>query len=256
MDKETNSVQSVERTFLIIEELSGASAGLPLTELSKRVGLHKSTVHRLLSSLSAMGYVSKDSFTGNYRLSLRLFEISSRIVNDLDILEISKPYLDRLSILTSEAVHLVVRDGINIIYIYKADFNNNIVRMSSRIGLRSNMHCTAVGKSILATLGTDEVAQIWNGTEIKRFTEHSITSLDELLGQLSDIRRLGFALDNEENELGVRCVAASIVDYSGVAVGAFSVSAPTTRMDEDRIRELSGYVLETREKISREYGGK
>lgn len=256
MNNEPNPVQSVERTFSIIEELSGTSAGLPLTELSKRVELHKSTVHRLLTSLSDMGYVFKDSFSGNYRLSLRLFEISSRVVNGLDILEISKPYLDRLSILTNEAVHLVVRDGNDIVYIYKSDLNNNTVRLSSRIGLRSNMHCTAVGKSILATLGAEEVEQIWNETEIKKFTEHSITSLDELNGQLSDIRRLGFALDDEENELGVRCIAASIVSFSGVAVGAFSVSAPTTRMNEERINELAEYVLDTREKISHEYGGK
>ena len=256
MDSDSSTVQSVERTFLIIDELSKTSAGVPLMVLSEKVGLHKSTVHRLLASLSAMGYVNKDPFSGNYRLSLRLFEVSSRVVNDLDILGVSKPYLDSLSIRTHEAVHLVVREGTDIIYIYKADFNNNTLRLSSRIGLRSKLYCTAVGKAILAALAMDEVERIWNSTEIKKRTEHTVVSLKELLSQLDDVRRLGYAMDNEENEPGVRCIGASILDFSGTAIGAFSVSAPLSRMSDDRIRELTEYVLETRENISREYGGK
>ncbi len=251
---EKNAVQSVERTFIILETLSKTPAGLPLIELSQAVGLHKSTVHRLLASLSALGYVTRDTETGNYKLTLRFFVLGSRIVNDMDVLTLARPHLDRLSQLIQEAVHLVVRDGTDIVYIYKVDSNNNTIRLSSRVGLRSPMYCTAVGKSILATMSLREVKRVWENSEITPLTPHTIVELPGLLEQLELVRRQGYAMDNEENELGVRCVGAPLLGFDGKAMGAVSISAPLARMDDERVAQLVVHLLETKRLISEQAG--
>ena len=251
---EKNAVQSVERTFTILEALSKTPAGMPLMELSQTVGLHKSTVHRLLASLSFLGYVTRDPESGHYKLTLRFFELGSRIVNDMDILTLARPHLDRLSQLAQEAVHLVVRDGTDIVYVYKVDTNNNTIRLSSRVGLRSPMYCTAVGKSILSALPRDEVKRIWESSDITSLTPHTIVEFPQLLGQLEQIRRDGYAMDNEENELGVRCIGAPVLGLGGKPLGAVSISAPLSRMEDDRVAQLVVHLLETKRLISEQAG--
>ncbi len=249
MDK--NRVQSVERTFTIINALSQAPDGAPLSELTSVTALNKSTVHRLLNSLMMLGYVSQDGRTGRYQLTIKMFEVGSRVIDKLDVNVISRPYLEKLSAETGEAVHLVVRDGNDIVYIFKEDsgIGSSSVRMSSRVGLRSPMYCTAVGKSILAELPLDEVENIWKTSKIVKHTPNTITSFEDLKEQLKIIRDRGYAIDNEENELGVRCVGACLLDYSKNIAGAFSVSVPISRMDDNRLREISELVLKTRKDI-------
>lgn len=251
---EQGSVQSIDRAFLIIETLSKHPEGLPLISISEAVGLHKSTVHRFLSSLSSLDYVERVTSNGNYKLSLKMFEVSSRIVNGLDIYSASKPHLDELSRITDEAVHLVVRDGDEIIYIYKVDFSSGGIRMSSRIGLRAPMYCTAVGKCILAYLSETEQCSILNRINFVALTENTIVTMDKLKKELADIRKTGHAFDNEENERGVRCIAAPVFDYSGKIAGAFSVSIPTIRINEQKIAEFLPHIHNTMEKISRDMG--
>lgn len=247
-----NGVQSVERTFSILEALSQAPSGALLSELSASVGLNKTTVHRLLGSLIELGYASGEN--GRYRLTVKLFEVGARIVNRLDLLTAARPFLEALSTATGEAVHLVVRDGADIVYIFKEDAGHNSVQMSSRIGLRSPMYCTGVGKAILAALPEPKAEEIWAQSRIIRRTDNTITAFAQLQAQFAGIRSRGYAVDDEENELGVRCIAASILDYAGNAAGAFSISAPSGRMDDARVSGLAPLVLETREKICRALG--
>ncbi len=251
---EQGNVQSIERAFSIMETLSKSPDGLPLISISEAAGLHKSTVHRILASLSSLGYVERAGATGNYKLSLKMFEVSSRIVNGLDIYSAAKPCLDELSRLTDEAVHLVVRDGDEIIYVYKVDFSSGGVRMSSRIGLRAPMYCTAVGKCILAHLPESELCDIWERSKIIALTENTIITMDELKKELADIRNSGHAFDNEENERGVKCIAAPVFDYSGSIAGAFSVSIPTSRINDRKIEEFIPHIHSTMDKISRDMG--
>ena len=252
MDK--HGVQSIERAFSVINALSLAPAGTTLSELARMTGLNKSTVHRLLRSLIMMGYAAQDEGTGKYHLTIRMFEVGSRVVNKLDVSMVSKPYLVRLSEVTGEAVHLVVRDGSDIVYILKEDSGSSSVRMSSRVGLRSPMYCTAVGKSILAELPPEEVDKIWASSRIVKYTPNTVTSLEELKEQLRTIRSRGYAIDDEENETGVRCVGACLRDYSRKIVGAFSVSGPITRMDDSRIGEIAELVLRTKKQICSSLG--
>ena len=161
-------------------------------------------------------------------------------------------HLERLSQRTAEAVHLVIRDGADVVYIYKTE--SSPMRMASRVGLRSPLYCTGVGKAILATLPDDEVAEIWRHSRPQKLTGRTVASLDALAAQLADVRRSGYAIDDEENELGVRCVALAIPGPGGRAESAFSISGLAPYMTADRIRRISALALETRDDILREMG--
>lgn len=249
-----NAVQSLQRAFELLEHLSGSPDGMPLTALAAACGMHKSTVHRLLSSLIGLGYVKQDEAGGRYRLTLKLFELSGRVVDGMDVMQLAKAPLEHLRDLTQEAVHLVVREGTDIVYLHKADSKNSSIRMFSRLGMRRPLYCTAVGKSILATMSDDEVQSIWARSDIRAYTQHTITTIEALMAELAKVRAVGYALDNEENELGVRCIGAAVRDYTGRGRAALSISAPITRMSDKRVLMLAPDILQASAEISAELG--
>ena len=252
-EKAKNPIQVAERIFQAVEELSLCEpAGL--VELSNRLELHKSTVHRILSSLQMMGYVRQEEDTGKYRLSLKWMEISNRITEKLDIVSIARPYLRKLSEISGETVHLVEVEGNEAIYIDKVESGSNSIRMVSRVGSRIPLYCSGVGKAMLAERSDEEIEEIWNSSDIRAMTPKTILSLDEFLETIREIRKFGYALDNEENEMGVRCIAASILDHEGKARNAFSISAPVGRMTDEKLKMLAEYVLESKRNISGEFG--
>ena len=246
-----SGVQSVERIFQLIESLAAHPAGAGLQRLAQDTGLAKSTVHRLLASLVSLGYAAQDE-NGRYRLTLKMFELSSGIVNSMDIMDVAKVHLERLAQRTGEAVHRVIRDGQDIVYIYKTE--SGPMRMSSRVGLRSPLYCTGVGKAILATLPADEVAQIWQHTTPQKLTAHTIVEFDALQAQLTEVRTNGYAIDDEENELGVRCVAVAIPGVGGRADSAFSISGLAPYMTPERIRRIATLAQDARTDIMADLG--
>lgn len=252
--EQQSGVQSLDRAFGLMEALSLQPGGMQLMQLVQLSGLHKSTVHRLLAALIDLGYVRKTEESGRYALSLKLMELSGRIVEGLDVQRAAQKILDRLRDKAQETVHLVVREGVDIVYTYKAESLDSSYRMFSRIGMRRAMYCTAAGKSILATMSDDTVAKIWRDSTIQAHTAHTIVTLEGLMEELDLVRNRGYALDNEENELGVRCIGASILDYTGSSSAAFSISAPIVRMPDARVAELAELVLEARRQISAEMG--
>ncbi|MDD4849488.1 MAG: IclR family transcriptional regulator [Gemmiger sp.] len=245
-------VQSIARIFEIIEVLAAHPAGVGLQQLAAEAGLAKSTAHRLLASLITLGYARQDSTSGQYRLTLKMFEISSGIVNSMDIMGVAKVHLERLAQRTGDAVHLVIRDAQDIVYIYKTE--SGPMRMSSRVGLRSPLYCTGVGKAIMATLPNAEVEEIWRKSHPQKLTEHTVTDYEGLLAQLGEVRGGGYAVDDEENELGIRCVAVSIPGPGGRADSAFSISGLAPYMNPERIRRIAALAMETRGDILRDLG--
>lgn len=169
---------------------------------------------------------AKTRRAANTGLTLRLFEVGSRVSTALNLLTAAKPMLDELAADCQEVVHLVERDNSDVIYIYKAEPARPLVRMASYVGCRNPMYCTGVGKSILAYLPDEEVIKVWDSSEIHTYTEKTITDLDTLRSSLERVRRLGYAVDDEEHEPGVRCVAAPIFNWSDHPVAAVSISAP------------------------------
>lgn len=244
-----NPIQSAERIFLVLETLAQMGP-IGLMDLSKQLGLHKSTVHRLLTSLIFMGYARQDEDTQKYMLSYKIVGLSGQLLDKIDILPIAHSYMKQLAEQSQETVHLVQRNGNDIIYVDKVESKVSSIRMVSQIGLIHPMYCSGVGKAILATLSIEEVTKIWKGSVIEKKTPNTIVSLEDLLKELEMVRKLGYAMDDEENEMGVRCIAACIFDYRGKAKYAFSISAPRSRMTDDRVKELSHYVLQVKNDLS------
>lgn len=248
-------VQSVERTFAIVELLSDHYDGLGITDISSGVDLHKSTVHRLLGTLIYKGYVIQDPNTNKYRLSLKLYELGCKRVENIGILEASKPYTKALMQSVNEVVHLVIRDGIDIVYIDKVEANNTI-RMASRIGKRSPLYCTSVGKAMLANMSISDIKKIWDQSKIEKFTENTIVDFEKFVEELDVVRKEGYAEDDEENEIGVRCVGAPIFNRKGEIEGAISVSGPSIRVTKDKVKDIADEVKKYAKQISQELGYK
>lgn len=251
-----NPVQSAERIFGILEILA-ETGPIGLIDLSTRIELHKSTVHRLLLSLICMGYVKQEEKTGKYMLTFKIVELSEKILSRVDIVAIVHPLIAQLANNCRETVHFVQRRGTEVFYLDKVAPiypHESAIRMASQVGLARPMFCSAVGKAILAEMNDDEVKYIWNNSVIEKKTEHTIVEFKELQKELYLVRDKGYALDNEENELGVRCIAACVRNHKGEPNNAFSISAPTGRMTNDRIEELAGYILNTKEAIQKALG--
>ena len=248
-----NPVQSAERIFQVMEMLAD-NGEMGLMELSAALGLHKSTVHRLLMSLIYMGYAKQDEGTQKYMLSYKVVNMAGKIMDRMDILQIAKPYMERLSDLSGEAVHLVQREGNNILYIYKIEAKVGTIRMVSHVGMVHPMYCSGVGKAIMATLPEEEVKQIWNESIIEKKTEKTITDYTQMQDVLEEVKKNGYALDDEENEKGVRCIAACLYGHQKEVKYAFSISGPTSRMTRERVKELAVDVRKVQEELSRELG--
>ncbi|MBQ8278995.1 MAG: IclR family transcriptional regulator [Roseburia sp.] len=248
-----NPVQSAERIFQVLEMLAD-NGEMGLMELSVALGLHKSTVHRLLTSLIYMGYAKQDEATQKYKLTYKLVNMSGKILERMDILQIAKPYMERLSDISGETVHLVQRDGSDILYIYKIEAKVGTIRMVSRVGMIHPMYCSGVGKAIMATLPEKEVKKIWEESVIEKKTDKTIVTYEDMLKTLEEIRKNGFALDDEENEEGVRCIAASLRGYGKSVKYAFSISGPVSRMTDERLEELAVDMKKVQVELSRELG--
>lgn len=248
--EEKNPIQVADRLFLTMETLA-QKGPMGLIELSNQMELHKSTVHRLLNSLIYMGYTRQDLETGKYSLTFKLLELSNQLLAHVDVIEIVRPYLKKLMRQTGETVHFVQKDGNYAVYIDKVESDQNSVRMVSKVGSRIPLYCSGVGKTMAAQMTEEQVRKMWAKSSIHALTPHTIVDCDEYLKTLEEVREKGYALDNEENELGVRCIAAGVTDYKGRPKYAFSISAPVSRMDDQRVEELAYYVLKMKEEIAR-----
>ena len=210
----------------------------------------------MLGTLAERGYIRKDSNSGKYRLTLRLFEVSKRVSTVLDLLPVSEPMLTDLANFYREAVHLVERDDNQVVYLYKFEPFQHIVNMGTYVGSSNPMYCTGVGKAILAQLPRKEVEQIWSSEQIEAFTPNTVTTLEQLSQDLEGVRKRGFAYDNEEHEAGIRCIAAPIFDWQDQPVGAVSISAPSVRMTADVVEHLVPRLLSCSNEIGQLRGRK
>lgn len=251
LEKET-IVQSIERALSIIEELAKEDGELGVTELSHRLNLNKSTVHRLLSVLLKFKYVDKNFQTKKYRLGMKPLYLGGVILDRLDLRREAHDLLKKLAEEVNETVHLVIPDNDMALYIDKID-SNQTFRMRSQIGWYVPLHTTAVGKAILAFSPKEYVERII-AKGLKSYTENTITDPEKLLEHLEMVRKLGYAVDNEENEPGVRCVAAPIFDYRNKVIAALSISGSVLTITPERIPFLAKKAKECASEISRRMG--
>ncbi|MFO7295368.1 MAG: IclR family transcriptional regulator [Caldicoprobacter sp.] len=248
-----DTVQSIDRAFDILEVLATEKEGLGVTEIARRIGLHKSTVYRLLTSMASRGYIEKNEVTGLYRLGLKLVELSSLYLNSLELKTEAQPYLRKLVALTAQPAHLAILDNHEAVYIDKIESFNSI-RMYSAIGKRVPLYCTAVGKVLLMDKEDSKIRALFQGVQLVPHTSNTITDVDKLISEIDSVRRRGWAVDNEEHEEGIRCIAAPIYDYRGEVIAAVSTSGLKTIISPERDEEIAKYVVETAREISKRMG--
>ena len=252
--KAASPIQSLDRIFSIIEFLSQYPNGASLTEICLSTHLPKSTVSRMLDSLIFHSYAIQDATSKRYLLTLRLFEIGSRVADNNNLLAVARPYLETLSSVSDETIHLVIREKDEVIYLYKKSSLNHTVQISSFVGSRNPLYCTGVGKCILAYLSDEELFSIWGRINPIPFTPNTITSFSALQREIERIRTCGSALDNAEHELGVCCIAAPVLDFHSNPLAAISICAPTIRMGNEKIHQYAPILIEVARKISRCFG--
>lgn len=244
--------QSVMKAFEIIEQLSEFPQGLSLTEFSEKMDSNKTTLLRFLTSLREMGYVEQAP-DKTYRLTLKLYALSSRVVSDQSLIQVARPYLVALSQNIGEVVHLVVDDGLYVLYVDKVE-SDHPVTMRSKVGARAPMVMTGVGKALLAEKSDRDIQRIWEDSPQNRATSKTLTSLDALMERIDATRQSGIAYDLEENEEDIMCTAAAIHGVGHQVMGALSVTGPTYRMKDKMGEALDALVRHTAQAISRDLG--
>ncbi len=250
----SGSVQSLSRAFALLGQLGKAEVGQSLAELSGGVGLAPSTAHRLLSSMRHAGFVEYDEQAGLWSVGLQAFAVGNAYLKKRDFIAQARPFMKQLVAETGETSNLGVLDGDHHVFLSQVECSQ-IMRMVAQLGRPGPVHAAGVGKALLSDLPPASVRDIVQRAGLAQLTEHTLTSPEALAAELDRVRQQGYALDNEEQALGLRCIAANICDEHGDAIAAVSVSGPTVRIAEGRVAELGAVVMETAAKISCAIGG-
>lgn len=245
------SVLRAARLLEAIGELGEAG----ISELARRLGWTKTTVHRLASTLRGIGYLEQDVATGRYQLGLRLFELGNLVLRERELRNEAAPVLEGLMQAVQETAHLAVLDepALEVVYVHKVE-PPQAIRLYTEIGAHHPAYCAATGKAMLAFLPRALLARLLAGLELRAFTQHTITDVGALQDQLAEVRRLGYAVDHEEYRAGVRGVAATVWDHSGRVVAAINIGGPANRLTLERLHELAPLVQQAAAEISRRLG--
>ena len=248
-ENRTPTIQVLERSFALLDVLAAQPEPLALKVISERTGLHPSTAHRILNDLAAGRFVDRPQ-AGIYRLGMRLLELGNLVKGRLDVRDAALEPMRELHKLTHQAVNLSVRQGDEIVYIERAYSERSGMQVVRAIGGRAPLHLTSVGKLFLAADEAPRVRAYATRTGLSGHTQNSITDLSKLERELHHVRQQACARDNEELELGVRCIAAGIYDDSAKLVAGLSLSAPADRLQDSWLAHLSDTALQ----ISRSLG--
>lgn len=229
---------AIEKVVAVAEALGQEHR---LSEIARITGLPTSTVHRILQELVGFGW-AREGDDRSYRVGIRLLSLADRAGDDSEVARIARPILRSLCERTGHTVHLAVRQGDEAVYVDKLD-GRRIYQMRSRIGLSISLHSTAIGKALLARLPDDEVRRIAQRTGLPARTARTITDVPTLLAHLAGVRRVNFAVDDEENEAHTRCFGAAVVDHRGLPIGGLSVSSLAFDLDVAQIRRFAPLVV-------------
>lgn len=245
-------MKTLDKLFSIIEVLE-ENNGMRLQEIADSLNMNKSTIYRFISKLSEYELVKKNNESQKYALGMRFLNISSNIIEKLNLREESRNNLEKLSRITGEMIHLGMLLGNEIVYI---DIKESVgsIRMSSKIGKRVPIYCTALGKTILAFQGKKRVNQILNSIKLSKRTKSTITSKKELLKEINRIRKDGYAIDREENEEDIACIAAPIKDYAKKVEAAISITVILSRIKIENIINYKDLIIKEANNISKKLG--
>ena len=245
-------LSSVANSIRLLTSFSGEEDELGITTLATRLRLAKSTVHRLATTLTGAGFLEQNSDTGKYRLGVALFELGALVRRRMDVANEARPKLRELLEKTGETVQLGIVDHESVLYVYEME-SRYAIRMAAAVGGRAPLHCTAVGKVLLAFQPPEYVKQI-AGNGLKGYTQKTITRRDELLGMLVEVAARGYAIDDEESEPGLRAIAAPVRNHTGAVIAALGVAAPVQRMTKKVMQDCVPDVIATAAAVSARLG--
>lgn len=250
----SGQVRSLTRALSILQTLATNSDGMSLTELSEATSLPPSTTHRLLTTLESERFVRPDANGGLWRIGVAAFFVGSAFSRSRDVLALSRPYLRRLMETSGETANLFVESDAEAVCIGQIE-SRHAMRALTGIGGRVLLHSSGAGKALLAHMPDRRRLKITRDRVLEKITERTITSGDRLEAVLSDIRKSGFAIDDEEHAMGLRCVAAPVFNEFGDAIAAISVSGPSARIPVEKLPLLGRMVAKAASEATREFGG-
>lgn len=246
-------VQTLDRALKIIELLALHSEGFGVTEIGQRVGLHKSTVHRLLSHLVAQGYIEKDETRAVYTLGLKFIELASLRLNQVELKTEAGPHLRKLAGRLNQPIHLAILSDTDAVYIEKIEPQAHL-RMYSQIGKRIPVYCSSLGKCLVSEWPLPELAALAQRLNFQAFTPTTIATKEAFLADVALTRERGWSLDDAEHEPGIRCIGAPVRDFTGRIVAAISASGTIGMITAENDTRIGALVVETANAISRRLG--
>ncbi|MGB5671005.1 MAG: IclR family transcriptional regulator C-terminal domain-containing protein [Sedimenticolaceae bacterium] len=252
--KTTGQVQSLIRGLTILERLAAARDGDTLSDLAQGVGLAPSTTHRLLKSLEQMRFVSHDTQLGRWFIGVQAFTVGNSFLYHRDFVEVARPVMRRLMEESGETANLFVLDDGYAVTLSQVQCSE-MMRMLARLGGRSPVHASAGGKALLALLPDDEVSAILHRRGLPKFTPNTIVTPARLRKELAEIRRRGYAIDDEEHAVGLRCVASAVYDEYGEPLAAISVSGPMARVSREGAAAMGHMVVQATLEVTAALGG-
>lgn len=253
MKEQKAMIQSVDRAIQIMDLFTGSLEELGITEIAGMMGLGKSTVYGLVNTLLVNNYLEQNPENKRYRLGLKLFELGSIVQERMDVREIARPYLKKLSETFGMTVHMGIYKDWEVVYIDKVDAPNARI-LYSQVGKRAPMYCTGVGKAVLAYLKPADIKYILETQRREALTKYTKTDPGQILEDLEETRENGYSMDKEEVEIGLRCVAVPVFDYQSRPVAAVSISGAAPLIEGNRIEELSERLKITASEISKRLG--
>jgi IclR family transcriptional regulator, KDG regulon repressor len=246
-------IQVIDRAAQILDCFGFDHQELSVSEIGAKTALHRSTAHRILMALEYNDLIQQNPDNGKYRLGIKLFRLGHQAVSHLDLREICRPFLARIMNETKETVHLAVLDENQVLYLDKVE-GPHALRMPSRVGRHIPTYCTSLGKAMLSCLDEQEVKGILGKQPFTAYTANTVRNVEQLLADVRAVHKRGYAVDNEEIEIGLRCVGAPIRDHTGAMVGAISAAAPSARLAEKKIPRVGRLVMAVAEEISEQLG--
>ncbi len=250
----TKYIQSLDRALELLNIIASAETGISLTELSREAKLNSSTAYRLLSTLVVRGYAYQDPANKTYRLGAQSLYIGQAALTQIDLRQIAIPLLKELADETNELANLVELREDHAVYIAQERAGNRAVQMFTQLGVKVPLHCSGVGKAMLANLEEVDLQRLIEAGTLEAYTVNTISNPLKLRTELDLIRKRNYATDNEEREVGVRCIAAPVFQAGGRAVAAVSISGPPARLRPENDQDLSQFVIQAAGQISKLLG--
>lgn len=250
--RQPESVAAVLKVFAILQSLADRSE-TGVSELSMRLAMSKATVYRFLQTMRSLGYVRQEADSERYGLTMKVFELGTKALQYPDLIELAKPHMQELSDKTGETIHLGMLIDSEIIYVHKVD-SRHVLGMYSKVGRRAPIHCTAIGKVLLAWESPQQREHVLQGATFEKFREKTITNKADFIVELDRTKAQGFGQDREEFDDHIRCVGMPIFDRHNQAVAGLSISFPTFRYDPAREPEIVAMLREASRVISKQLG--